>query len=239
MSDQMQNTNSSNVRATIDELKKMLLYITKGYKVPKIVYDVIMRIAKLEIEGNHKVVLIKRDPDVEGRRMQAAFVKIIEGETLELYPAQVSGFGADFDGDSVKCDIKIYKRDLNTNELVSNIINIEDFLNHVNYKFDCTNVYNDNKTITKYIVLDEVYIDSINCNTGKVSLQKISNFSVHDNLVTYKIKSKKNDFNEFYCSADHSLVVYDDIDKKIVRIDPVSLSLNSDRYYLIKNRSET
>jgi len=87
--------------ATIDELKKILLYIHKGHKVPKIIYDTVFEVAKREVEDKNKVVLIKRDPNIERNRIQAAYVKIIEGEAMDIHPSTISGFGADFDGDAM------------------------------------------------------------------------------------------------------------------------------------------
>lgn len=87
--------------STVDELRKILLYISKGYKVPNIIYDTIFKVAVEEIEKKDKMVLIKRDPNIERNRIQSTRVKIIDGETIELHPAIVKGFGADFDGDQM------------------------------------------------------------------------------------------------------------------------------------------
>jgi len=96
-------------QATIDELRKILFYISKGYKLPKIIHDVIFRVAKYEIEEKKKVVLIKRDPNIHSGRIQAVYVRIIEGEAMDIHPATVGGFGADFDGDTMSVFVPLSK----------------------------------------------------------------------------------------------------------------------------------
>ena len=96
-------------RLTIDEIRKLLTFISKGYKVPKIVYDTIRKVAKVEIEDKDRVVLVKRDPDIGRGRIQAMYVKIVEGNAIEFYPPSVVGFGADFDGDSVAVYLPLSK----------------------------------------------------------------------------------------------------------------------------------
>jgi DNA-directed RNA polymerase subunit beta' len=88
-------------KITVEELKKILLYISQGHKVPKIIHDVVFKVAKKEVEDKNKVVLIKRDPNIERNRIQSTFVKIIEGETMEIHPSIIKGFNADFDGDTM------------------------------------------------------------------------------------------------------------------------------------------
>ena len=86
------------VKINVDECRKLLKYVSKEYKIPKVIYDVIKDVARKEIEEQHKTVLIKRDPNIESRRIQGAFVKIIEGPTIQIPPPIVGGFMADFDG---------------------------------------------------------------------------------------------------------------------------------------------
>lgn len=102
----MDNSN----KLTIDEIRKILGFISKGYKVPPIVHDTILKIAKREVEDKKRVVLVKRDPDVGSRRIQAMYVKIIDtGDAIEFFPPSVAGFGADFDGDSVSIYVPLSK----------------------------------------------------------------------------------------------------------------------------------
>lgn len=88
-------------KATTEEFQLILKMISKGYKVPKIIYDTIFDVAKREIEEKNRVVLYKRDPNIHSRRIQGAYVKVIGGDCIEIHPAVVGGFGADFDGDAM------------------------------------------------------------------------------------------------------------------------------------------
>jgi len=97
-------------KLSIDELHKLLHFISKGYKVPQIVHDVIRKIAKIEIEDKEMVVLLKRDPDIGSRRLQGMKVKITDGTAIELYPLSIVGFGADFDGDSMIVNVVLSKQ---------------------------------------------------------------------------------------------------------------------------------
>lgn len=96
-------------KASIDDIKKILKYISKGYKVSPIIYETIKRVAIKEVEDKNRVVLIKRDPNVERGRIQGAYVHIVEGETIEIHPASVGGYGADFDGDQMAIFVPISK----------------------------------------------------------------------------------------------------------------------------------
>ncbi len=88
-------------RATVEEIRLLLKYMAQGYKVPEVLHDVVWDAAVREIEGKNRVVIIKRDPNVERGRMQARYAKIVEGNTIDMHPATVGAFGADFDGDTM------------------------------------------------------------------------------------------------------------------------------------------
>jgi hypothetical protein len=88
-------------RATVEEIRKILEMISKGYTLPDIITKTVLEVAKREIEDKHKVVIYKRDPDTHSRRIQGAYVKIVEGNTIQIHPAVCSSFGADFDGDQM------------------------------------------------------------------------------------------------------------------------------------------
>ncbi len=95
--------------ANIDDIRKILKFIARGYKMPAIIQDTVFNAAVREIENKDRVVMIKRDPNVERGRIQGAYVKIIEGETIEIHPATVGGFGADFDGDTMAVYVPLSK----------------------------------------------------------------------------------------------------------------------------------
>ena len=97
----------SEERATTEEIGLLLKYISKGYKVPPILHDEVLTAAKREIEDKKRVVLIKRDPNLHRGRIQAAYVRIIEGNTMQMHPATVGPYGADFDGDTMAIFVPI------------------------------------------------------------------------------------------------------------------------------------
>lgn len=88
-------------RANTEEIRILLKSISKGYEVPKILYDEVMNAAKREIEGKERVVLFKRDPNIHRGRIQGRYVKITAGNTIDVHPATVGSHGADFDGDEM------------------------------------------------------------------------------------------------------------------------------------------
>ena len=88
-------------KVTVEELRMILKYISKGYKVPDIVYNTILKVAKIEVEDAHHAVIIKRDPNIGRERASGVYVKIIEDNTMHIHPATVENFGADFDGDAM------------------------------------------------------------------------------------------------------------------------------------------
>jgi len=94
-------------KLTVDECRKLLGFINKGYEVPDIIMDIVGKVAQKEIVDKDKVVIIKRDPNIGRDRIQAMRVRLIDRETIEIYPSAVAGFGADFDGDQVAVFVPI------------------------------------------------------------------------------------------------------------------------------------
>jgi len=88
-------------KSNTEEIRQVLKFIAKGYKVPKSIYDVVFDVAIREIEEKGKIVLSKRDPNTESGRIQAQFVKIIDGVSISIHPSSVGPYGADFDGDTL------------------------------------------------------------------------------------------------------------------------------------------
>jgi len=103
--DQFEDDNSDlfspSTHATVEEMRNILKYISKGYKVPDIIINTLKEVAHREIEEKDKVVVIKRDPDFHYGRIQGMYVRIIDGNTIEVHPAVIGPFGADFDGDTM------------------------------------------------------------------------------------------------------------------------------------------
>mgnify|MGYP001224233983 FL=1 len=218
---------------SVEEIKKILNFIHKGYSVPKIIYDTIFEIAKREIEEKKRIVLCKRDPNIGKGRIQAFFPKIIEGEALEIYPPVVVGFGADFDGDSIlgTLHIKIHNILDNTEEdLIINIYNLKK-TNYFEYYKTLRNVdfYKVNENY-------EIRIKAIDPKSGNIDYKKITEFTIHNNLYMYKIEDSKNRFESFWASQDHSLIVYNNDNDTIEKISPIKIKENPNRYFLIKQK---
>lgn len=225
-------------KANIDELRKILSYLSSGYKVPKIIYDVVFEIAKREVEDKKRVVLIKRDPDVHKERIQSVYPKIIDGETINVHPGIVGGFGADFDGDSVDCFVKIYRKC--ENGFKEEVVHISKFcdavesivLKDIKYREE------DNVIVTNYHVLDDVYVKAIDVFTGEVDYKLVTHWSVHQDVKMYDIQSNVCELDDDVLSVteDHSIVAYDVEEEKFVRVTPLDLKNDPEKYYLVKSK---
>jgi hypothetical protein len=222
-----------NPKITIDEVQRLLRFMAKGYKVPKIIKDVVFKVAKEEIEGKGKGIIIKRDPNVERERMQFVLVKVREEDSnvVQIFPSSVKGFNADFDGDSLKCKVLL------NIESVEKEINIEDVVNEPYIKFKNETIKQNGVKITKYDVDKNVNLKlkSINKDTGSISLNKVTEYSKHENLEMYKIEDRKKRFETFWSSSDHSLLVYNPKEDIIEKVTPNDLiNRKEERLYFIK-----
>lgn len=218
----------------IDDLRKVLKYIAKGYKVPKIIYDVVREVASREIEERGKVVLIKRDPDVARDRIQSAYAKIVDEDTISLHPCRVGGFGADFDGDSIYGDITVYTYFRGT--YTPKIIHIKDISNEFDVILESEKITESGKKIINYIVDDAIYADAIDIKTGRVCKRRITHWSEHIDLNMVKIRFDPENI-DFYSSEDHSMVAYDRKNRGFLRVSPKELSENKSQYFLVKKLS--
>lgn len=201
-----------NEKASFEELRKILYLLSLGYKVPDIVYDVVKKVAIEEIEKKKRPVLLKRDPDIHRRRIQAAYVKIIDGETIEIPPPICGGFGADFDGDSIFSNIRVYLTDdIKSNNYMS--FHIKDFiyyfpLEFIQYKkVNCTVKYVFSFLSDEYG--QDIYVPCLDLTSGTVVPAKIKEFSIHENIDMWHLISYKYGILDLCVSSDHSLVVFD------------------------------
>lgn len=87
-------------KTTVEEVRLLLNFMSKGYNVPEIVKKTVYDVAVKEIEEKGKVVIAKRDPNIQKGNIQGYFVKIVEGNTIRVHPVTVGSFNADFDGDT-------------------------------------------------------------------------------------------------------------------------------------------
>lgn len=226
-------------KSSIDEMRKILKALAKGYKIPKEIYDIIFKVAVKEIEEKERVVLVKRDPNIETSRIQGVYVKIVDGNTLRIHPASVGGFGADFDGDSVQVVGIIRLIDDNGNDIYYRFRQ-EDFINLVSCKKIEEKTKSNGVKVEVYKLLKPAYILAINNSTGEIEEREVTEWHIHKNLKMYKVQRKAKNtqtFNlrELWVSDNHSLVAYNKKDKKVDKYCPEDIIKNKEDYFLIRN----
>ena len=94
------------------------------------------------------------------------------------------------------------------------------------------------KSVRHYCPIKPVYIEAIS-EKGEIGLKEIIDYSVHENLIMYKIEHNENLFEPFWASEDHSLLVWDNQDEKVIKKSPLEIleeikELNS-RYQFISS----
>jgi len=77
--------------------------------------------------------------------------------------------------------------------------------------------------VTKYDPQTDIFIDSINIETGDVEEKQITEYSKHENLVMYKIHDPESRFKDFWVSEDHSMIIYDVTDDTYKKETPKNL----------------
>lgn len=209
-------SDEAEVVLNIEELRKLLKFVARGYKVSPVIYDTLWNIAKTEIEEAGKVVMIKRDPNVERDRIAGSFVKIYKGESIRMSPPAVRGFGADFDGDTSLSFINIgvsttydYKNNEiyhqpnaqlieNLQECVSEFdkhsilwynVHISEVLTFVKHSLIETKTKG-NVIVKKFKIKEPIYVKAVDVKTGKIDIKQIEEFSIHENIKMYKISRK-------------------------------------------------
>jgi hypothetical protein len=217
---------------SVEEIKKILNFIHKGYYVPKIIYDTIFEIAKREIEEKKRIVLCKRDPNIGKGRIQAFYPKIVEGEALEIYPPSVVGFGADFDGDSIFGYVKLRITNLSDGSTEYTTYHIYDLKETPYFSYYKTVDHIDYYKVNDSFTIEIEAIDSVN---GDIGYKRITEFTIHRNLKMYKIEDTKKRFETFWVSEDHSLIAYDKSNDKIVKVSPLEIRKNPENYFLLKS----
>lgn len=229
-------------KATTEEIRLILKMISRGYKVPKVIHDVIFEVAKREIEEAERVVLYKRDPNIHSRRIQGAYVKIIDGETIDINPLACGGFGADFDGDSIFGYVTVFTRHNLKYKPVR--LHISEFKDKFNCIFDREWTRENGVLVKNYKVPGYVYCHAIDIETGDIKYKRITDWSIHENLNMYSInRTSKNtligDIKELWVSENHSIVAIDQEIKQIIKADSKNIINNPKRYSLIKNNKRS
>ena len=87
----------------------------------------------------------------------------------------------------------------------------------------------------------EVTTKAIDPNTGNIADKPVTEFSIHKNIKLYKISDKKNRFDLFWASSDHSLIIYDLDEDLIEKKSPEFLLKIKDknRYYFMQLNRKT
>lgn len=85
-----------------------------------------------------------------------------------------------------------------------------------------------------YTPLKKIEIESINMETGFSSWNRITEYTVHENLTMYKMMDIYERFEPFWVSDDHSLVVWDDQENIMKMITPMEVMREPHRYVIPK-----
>lgn len=213
---------------SIDSIKSVFKSIKNGDKIPKDLYGIIWDATEVSMMGRY--VITKRDPVLHAKSVRGMKPILVDGNTMQLCTLQVAGFNADFDGDSCLVDIIYYKSDQNKKCHISELDKNEKFIQ--TEKNEKTN----GTIVKKYKPVNNLSITAIDPKTGNVNQKKILEYSKHENIEMYKIHDKKNRFENFWTSYDHSLIIYDEYKMEIRKISPKELLENPDGKFLIQDQ---
>ncbi|MFW6242521.1 MAG: hypothetical protein ACOC2W_00010 [bacterium] len=207
-----------------DSLQRILNSIKNDDDVPKEIYNIIWEAG--EIATHNRVVIAKRDPVLHQESLRSFYVKVVDGNVIRLQPLTTGGFNADFDGDSI-CGLTLIKKNNNLEKYNLKNLQFSDMFEKFEEKEK-----SDGKIIEKYKPTEHLEIKSINPENGETSYNKITEYSVHKNIDLYKISHK--DFETFWASYDHSLIVFDEKQGEIRKVSPKELMNEPEGKYLIQ-----
>ncbi len=211
---------------SVESVKRVMKGIKEGDKIPDNLYELFFE--QTEVSMIDRIVVVKRDPVLHTQSYLAYYPVLHRGDTMLMSTTQVGVHNADFDGDCTILSIYYEKN----NKL--NKIHISEFLENENFEFVSKQEKSNGIVVSKYKPIDELFIKSIDPETGFIENKKISQYSIHENIDMYKIKDKKNRFEEFWSSYDHSLTIYDKMDDKIKKMSPKEVLANPDNKFLIR-----
>ena len=182
---------------TVENIKLILKSIHNDEKITPRLYDLIKTVC--EIIASKRMVIAKRDPVLLPESYQGYRPVIYDGHTIRLCPAHIEGHNADFDGDSVLSDVKLYVDNKHITKHISELKNTSLFEIIPEKETD---------NVSHYKPTEILYIDSINLENGETERKLVQDYSEHRNLNMYKISDPQNRFKSFHVSDDHSLVVF-------------------------------
>jgi len=84
----------------------------------------------------------------------------------------------------------------------------------------------------------ELYADAIDIETGKVEPKRVLGYTIHRNLDMYKITDTKNRFKPFWVSEDHSLIVYDNEQRRLLKASPLDVLACPERFNLVQKAGD-
>lgn len=175
-----------------------------------------------------EVCILNRQPSLHRLGMLGFKIKVALDSVIKIHPLVCHPFNSDFDGDSCATDISYFYKNKCIN---CHIRDLKD--NPLTQKYK-TKTKNNGTIISKYKILEDIFIKAIDPKTGTVNNKKIIEFSVHENIEMYKIHDTKNRFKDFHSSYDHSLIIYDENEKIIKEVSPKELLKNPKGKYFIK-----
>jgi DNA-directed RNA polymerase beta' subunit len=192
------NEYKEGMEISVENIKSILKAIKNDDDVPKRLHDLIKEVC--EIIAQKRYVIAKRDPVLLPESYQGYKPVIFDGDTIRIAPVHVGGHNADFDGDSVICDVVLENE--NGDKIHSKISDLE------KSKYFKHDLNKEKPDVSHYDATEPLYIKAINTENGDIKKKKITDYSVHRNIKMYKIKDTKNRFKEFWSSEDHSLIIY-------------------------------
>lgn len=222
--------NYLDMELNVESIQKVNNRIRNGSKIPEGLNNIFWQAAEMAMQD--RAVICKRDPVLHNKSLQGFKPKLVDGDTLKIPAEAVSDFNADFDGDCIRASTIL---DVNTNKITTQMEDILD-LNIFDYKTQKTK--SDWSKITKYSPKENIKIKAIDPNTGVKDWKNVSEFSVHENLEMYDINDPKNRFENFWCSTDHSLLIFDESEGKIRKVSPFELKSNPKGKYLIQEKEK-
>jgi len=91
--------NHYNLPLSVDLVRKTINAINKNDEIPETLFSIFWDATEISIQG--RVVICKRDPVLHPESVRAFYPVLTRGDTIQISPAIVGGFNADFDGDQM------------------------------------------------------------------------------------------------------------------------------------------
>jgi DNA-directed RNA polymerase beta' subunit len=220
----------NDLELSVDGVKRVINAIKTGDVIPKTLHDIFFEATEVAMIG--RVILSKRDPALHAESVRAYKPVLVDGNTLRLCTLACACHNADFDGDSAICNIQYFK------DSKKYICHISEVLKKEKFKLITKEEKQSGIIVEKYQPSFEMYIDSINTKIGDIEKKRVTEYSIHNNIEMYKISDKKERFDDFWTSYDHSLIIYDKNKDEIRKISPKELIKNPENKFLIKRKKK-